>query len=92
MCDVLQKWIRSNYLKFYFIQFYSIEPNWIYLILSLEIATYGVAIGYCVTDVAYEAYKLRDRGYVTEDGRHVTMTQVTYVVCNVTMYYVMRPN
>ncbi len=40
-------------------------------------STYAIAIGYCVADVAYEAYKLRKRGYVTEDTRvPMSMTQL----------------
>jgi hypothetical protein len=38
--------------------------------------TYAVAIGYCVADVGYEAYKLHKREYVTEKGHPMSMSQV----------------
>jgi fission process protein 1 len=38
-------------------------------------ASYAVAFGYCVADVAYEAHKLKERGYVTEKNVPMTMTQ-----------------
>ena len=37
-----------------------------------------MAVGYCVTDVAYEAYKLQKRGGVTEHGTPMSITQVRY--------------
>ena len=37
--------------------------------------SYAIALGYCVVDVGYEAYKLKERGYVTEKNHHMTMTQ-----------------
>lgn len=38
---------------------------------------YAISFGYCFVDVGYEAYKLRERGYVAEHdpSRKVTMTQ-----------------
>lgn len=36
-----------------------------------------MAVGYCVTDVAYEAYKLQKRGGVTEHGAPMSITQVS---------------
>ena len=39
-----------------------------------------MAVGYCVTDVAYEAYKLQKRGGVTEHGVPMSITQVRYNV------------
>lgn len=38
-------------------------------------ASYGLSIGYCFTDVAWEAYKLHNRGYVTETKQPMTLTQ-----------------
>eukprot|EP01038_Epipyxis_sp_PR26KG_P013458 gene13458-18052_t len=38
-------------------------------------ATYAVAFGYCFADIGYEAYKLHNRGYVTEKNEPMTMTQ-----------------
>lgn len=39
-------------------------------------ATYMISIGYCMADVGYEAYKLKERGYVHENTKEpVTMTQ-----------------
>lgn len=38
--------------------------------------TYLVSIGYCIADVSYEAYKLQNRGNVTEKGHPMTTTQV----------------
>lgn len=40
------------------------------------IGTYAVAIGYCFIDVGYEAYKLKNRGYVTEKNHPMSMSQV----------------
>jgi hypothetical protein len=34
------------------------------------------SVGYCVADVGYEAYKLHNRGYVSEKGHPTTMTQL----------------
>lgn len=38
--------------------------------------TYAVALGYCVGDVAWEAYKLKKRGYLSELSHPMTMTQL----------------
>lgn len=38
--------------------------------------TYAVAIGYCFTDVYWEAYKLRQRGYKTDKGEPMSMSQL----------------
>jgi fission process protein 1 len=38
-------------------------------------ASYGVAIGYCVADIGWEAYKLHERGYVDTKGHPRSMTQ-----------------
>lgn len=38
-------------------------------------SSYAVAIGYCFADVGWEAYKLKQRGYVTEKNEPMTMTQ-----------------
>ena len=45
---------------------------------DVRTGTYAVAVGYCVTDVAYEAYKLQKRGGVTEHGAPMSITQVRY--------------
>jgi fission process protein 1 len=37
--------------------------------------SYAVAIGYCFADVGWEAYKLKKRGYITEKGEPMSMTQ-----------------
>lgn len=37
--------------------------------------SYAVAIGYCFADVGWEAYKLKQRNYVTEKGEPMSMTQ-----------------
>jgi len=37
--------------------------------------SYAVSVGYCVADIGYEAYKLRDRGYLNENGQPMSMTQ-----------------
>ena len=47
-------------------------------LLYVRTGTYAVAVGYCVTDVAYEAYKLQKRGGVTEYGAPMSITQVRY--------------
>lgn len=39
-------------------------------------ASYAVAGGYCVVDVAWEAYKLKKRNNRTESGEYMTMTQL----------------
>ena len=38
-------------------------------------ASYAVAIGYCFVDVGWEAYKLKQRNYITEKGQPMSMTQ-----------------
>ena len=38
-------------------------------------ASYGVAGAYCVADVAWEAHKCKERGYKSEHGLPMTMTQ-----------------
>ena len=35
-----------------------------------------VSIGYCTLDVGYEAYKLHNRGYVSDKGHPTTMAQL----------------
>lgn len=47
--------------------------------MYVRTGTYAVAVGYCVTDVAYEAYKLQKRGGVTEHGAPMSITQVRYL-------------
>lgn len=37
--------------------------------------SYAIAIGYCFADVGIEAYNLHERGYLTRDGKPMTMTQ-----------------
>jgi mitochondrial fission process protein 1 len=37
---------------------------------------YAVSIGYCFADVGWEAYKLKQRGYVTEHNVPMTMSQL----------------
>lgn len=37
--------------------------------------SYAIAFGYCIADVGWEAYKLKERGYVTEKGQPMSMTQ-----------------
>jgi len=39
-------------------------------------ASYGVAVGYCFADVGWEAYKLKERGYKTEQGHPMSLTQL----------------
>lgn len=39
-------------------------------------STYLIAGGYCVTDVAWEAYKLKQRGYRTIDQKPMSMSQL----------------
>ena len=39
--------------------------------------TYAIAVGYCVTDVAYETYKCQQRGYKSEKGDPMSLTQVS---------------
>jgi hypothetical protein len=39
-------------------------------------ASYAVAGGYCVADVAWEAYKLKQRNYRTESGQPMSMPQL----------------
>lgn len=39
-------------------------------------ATYGISIGYCCADVGWEAYKLKQRGFKTEQGHHMSMSQL----------------
>lgn len=39
-------------------------------------ASYAVAGGYCVADVAWEAYKLKKRNYKTESGHAMSMPQL----------------
>lgn len=41
----------------------------------LVTGSYAVALGYCVSDVAWEGYKLKNRGYLSEKGEPMTMTQ-----------------
>jgi fission process protein 1 len=38
--------------------------------------TYAIAGGYCIADVAYEAYKVKRRGNKSENGEPMTVTQV----------------
>ena len=38
--------------------------------------TYAVAIGYCFADVGWEAYKLKERGYKTDKGTPMSMSQL----------------
>lgn len=38
-------------------------------------ASYAVAIGYCFADVGWEAYKLKQRNYISEKGHPMSMTQ-----------------
>jgi fission process protein 1 len=38
--------------------------------------TYGISIGYCFADVGWEAHKHKKRGYITENGVSMSMTQV----------------
>jgi fission process protein 1 len=42
---------------------------------SIVTATYVTSIGYCVGDVAYEAYKLHNNDYKTKTGEHMSLTQ-----------------
>jgi fission process protein 1 len=42
---------------------------------SIVTGTYAIALGYCVVDVAFEAHKLRERGYKTEKNIPMSMTQ-----------------
>jgi mitochondrial fission process protein 1 len=37
--------------------------------------SYGIAVGYCVADVAIEAYNLKQRGYKTRDNVPMSMAQ-----------------
>ena len=37
--------------------------------------TYAIAFGYCIADVGIEAYKLHNRGYITEKNQPMTLTQ-----------------
>jgi hypothetical protein len=53
------------------------------LSLNVHTGTYAIAIGYCVTDVGYEAYKLHNRKYVTEKGEPMTMAQVRTIYTTV---------
>lgn len=39
-------------------------------------ATYAVSIGYCFVDVGWEAYKLKQRGYVTENNEKISMAKL----------------
>jgi fission process protein 1 len=43
---------------------------------NLVRSSYGVAAGYCVADVSYEAYKLKKNNYIHRDGRTCTLGQV----------------
>jgi fission process protein 1 len=43
--------------------------------LSLVNLSYAISIGYCFADVGLEAYNLHERGYVTRDGKPMSMTQ-----------------
>ena len=43
---------------------------------TLVRSSYGVAAGYCVADVSYEAYKLKKNNYIHRDGRTCTLGQV----------------
>lgn len=38
-------------------------------------ASYVVTIGYCTSDICWEAYKLHRRGYVTENNQPMTLLQ-----------------
>lgn len=42
---------------------------------SIVTGSYAIAFGYCIADVAYEGYKLKERGYKTEKGTPMSMTQ-----------------
>lgn len=42
---------------------------------SIVTATYVTSIGYCVGDVAYEAYKLHNNDYKTKSGENMSLTQ-----------------
>lgn len=46
-------------------------------VISARIVTgaYAIAFGYCFVDVAWEAYKLDRRGYITEHNKPMTLTQ-----------------
>ncbi len=46
-------------------------------VVSPRIVTgsYVVAIGYCVADVGWEAYKLHDSGYLTPKGTEMSLAQ-----------------
>mmetsp|Transcript_35427 Transcript_35427/g.33618 ORF Transcript_35427/g.33618 Transcript_35427/m.33618 type:complete len:268 (+) Transcript_35427:37-840(+) len=38
--------------------------------------TYCIAFGYCIADIGYEAYKLKNRGYLSEKNEPMTMNQL----------------
>jgi hypothetical protein len=62
----------SRYLAFSSDFGHALEP-----VISERIAKglYTVTIGYCIADVAWEAYKLQERGFVTEQNVPMSMTQ-----------------
>jgi mitochondrial fission process protein 1 len=42
---------------------------------SIVTGSYVLSFGYCAADIAFEAYKLHGRGYVSEKGEPMTMAQ-----------------